>query len=341
MITMTGQHAPTAAPILEAIDTALAPARAISTAVEFQRATILATGAAIEAACSSKRMLAETIEAALYPQRLMAEMTRAAGFGVPAYRWCAVTPALPAFHAWTPVLMSAPLLDIAEQWRALVADLLRPAVRLAGEVARWLHAALLEAAEHAHAVLTTDPDIRRRKAAVEEFAVTWIGVGKQAPARREAILEAVEDVLLSACWRAPDDATDLTLRTRLRSRVHKEARWHRPIWDNQSRGYTIDLLERPLGRVAQGEPLTLAHQLVDPRDPYALLDSGLDAQQRLRQVLVLLKPEHRRVALQHAYNDGLTWQEAALLAGLPAEAGERARRAVRRRSRELQRRRLG
>ena len=336
MITMNDRREPmyAATQILEAIEAMSAPVRAIAKAAEIQLAPIFSA--------------AEAVEAVLYPQRLMAETIAATAVStarfIPTQYVQAVMPVLPAFQVWTPVapvLVSTPLVDFADRWRALVADILRPAVQLAGEVARWMHAALIEAAEDAHAVLCTDPDIRRRKAAVEEFAVHWIGLGKQTPERRKAILEAVEDVLLSACWRAPDGVADLALGKRLRSRVHAEARWHRPIWDNQSRGYTIDLLERPVGRADHGEPVTLAHQLVEPRDPYVLVEGGLDAQQRLQQIMVLLKPEHRRVVLQRAYGDGLTWQEAALLAGLPAEAGERARRRVRRLSLELQRRQLG
>lgn len=330
MITMTDQHAATDH-LLEAIEMVLAPVRAISKAANVQLAPFFSAVGAIDAA--------------LYPQRLMAETVAAstARF-IPVQYFQAITPVLPAFHAWTPVaplLVSTPLVDIADQWRALVANILRPAVQLAGEVARWMHTALIEDAEHAHAVLCTDPDIRRRKAAVEEFAVHWIGVGKQTPERRKAILDAVEDVLLSACWRAPDHVADLALGKRLRTRVHAEARWHRPIWDNRSRSYAIDLLDRPVGRAVHGEPVTLAQQLVEPRDPYVLLEGRLDAQQRLRQVMALLKPEHRRVVLQRAYGDGVTWQEAALMAGLPAEAGERARRRVRRLTLELQRRQLG
>lgn len=283
------------------------------------------------------------LEAALIPKHVLDEVLDKVGGHaefISAAHLPPVTLVLDAFYAWTPVaplLVSTPLVDIADQWRALVADLLRPPVELADEVARWMHAALTEAAEHAHAVLCTDPDGHRRKTAVKEFAVHWIGVGKQAPTRREAILEAVEDVLLSACWRSPD-AADLALGARLRSRVYEEARGHRPIWENRVRGYAIDQLERPIGRSPGGELVTLAQRVPDARDPYTVLEGGLDAQRRLRAVMPLLKPEHRRVVLQHAHEDGLTWQEAALRAGLPPEMGESARRRLGRLSQELRRR---
>lgn len=338
MITMTDRRGLTYATdhILEAIETALEPVRAISAAAQLQLAPMVA--------------VADAVEAALYPQRLMAKTIAATATQflptqfLPTRYLQAVMPMLPAFHAWTPVapiLVSTPLIEIADHWRALIADILRPAVQFAGEVAQWMYEALIEAAERAHAVLCTDPEVRRRETAVEEFAVHWIGVGKQTPERRAAFLEAVEDVLLSACWRAPvGDGVDLALGSRLRSRVHREARWHRPIWENQVQGYTIDQLDRAAGSGDQHEPITLAQQLADPRSQYVMLEGGLDAQRRLRPVLQLLKPEHRMVVLQHAHDDGLTWQEAAVRAGLPAEAGERARRRVRRLSSELQRRRL-
>jgi hypothetical protein len=187
-------------------------------------------------------------------------------------------------------------------------------------------------------VLCTDPDVLRRKDAVREFVVRWIGLGKQTPARHAATLDAAEGVLLSACWREPAGTVDLTLGTGLRTRVRVEARWHRPIWDNQVRGYSIDLLDRPVGRSDLGEPSTLAQVVPDPRDDYAMVDGGLDAGRRFQQIAPLLKPEHLRVALQQAHGD-VTWQEAARRAGLPAAAGESARRRIRRVSVELQRRR--
>ncbi|WP_410570503.1 hypothetical protein [Amycolatopsis sp. cmx-4-61] len=333
MITMTDRRGLTYATdhILGAIETTLEPVRAIAAAAQLQLAPMVAA--------------AEAVEAALYPQRLMVETIAATATQVLPTRYLqAVVPVLPAFQVWTPVapvLAATPLIEVADHWRALIADLLRPAVRFAGEVAQWMYAALIEGAERAHAVLCTDPDVRRRQAAVEEFAVHWIGVGKQTSLRRAAILEAAEDVLLSACWRAPAaNGVDLTLGSRLRSQVHREARRHRPIWENQVQGHAIDQLDRVAGRGDQDESITLAERLADPRNQYVMLEGGLDAQRRLRPVLQLLKPEHRLVVLQHAHDDGLTWQEAAVRAGLPPEAGERARRRVRRLTRELQRRRL-
>jgi hypothetical protein len=335
MITMNDRRATVYATpqVFEAFDTLLARLRAVSEASQIQMAPLAAGLQAVAAAADQQRRMAEMI------------MSNVATYILKPYSdtLAALSPAL---HAWTPVapmLMTTSLVELADQWRAMVANLLRPLQWLAGQLAWWrrLHEALIAAAERAHAVLRTDPDIWRRKAAVRDFAVHWIGVGKQTPARREAILEAVEDVLLSACWRAPEDTADLALGVRLRSRVHAEARWHRPIWENQVRGYLIDRLERPLGGASRGELTTLAQQVADPRDPYVVLEGGLDAQRRLQPVMQLLKPEHRLVVLQHAHGDGLTWQEAALRAGLPAEVGESARRRVRRLSRELQRRQLG
>ncbi|MGV9368168.1 hypothetical protein [Amycolatopsis sp. NPDC003731] len=133
---------------------------------------------------------------------------------------------------------------------------------------------------------------------------------------------------------------DLTLGSRLQTRVYAEARWHRPIWENRVRGYAIDQLERPVGHSFGGERLTLGQQVPDAWDPYSVLEGGLDAQRRLRTVMQLLKPEHRLMVLQHAHEDGLTWQEAALRAGDAGRDGESARRRVRWLSLELQRHRL-
>ncbi|WP_370964748.1 hypothetical protein [Amycolatopsis sp. cg9] len=96
----------------------------------------------------------------------------------------------------------------------------------------------------------------------------------------------------------------------------------------------------PVG-CSDGGLLTLAQQVLDPHDPYATLEGGLDAQRRLRALMPLLKAEYRLVLLQYAHGDGFTWREASLRAGLPAEAGESVRRRVKRLGRELRDRQLG
>ncbi|MET8848474.1 hypothetical protein [Amycolatopsis sp. NPDC004625] len=312
---------------VEAMDTALARVRAFSTAVDF-RPPIRSIGEALEA--HYKQLAVFDVREQLF--RNLAPALH--------HHWAAtLQPVVPV----SPVLLTTSLLDFVDQLRTRLIDLFRPVAETADEVARRAHAALEAAAERAHAVLCADPDVRRRKAAVEAFAVRWIGLGKQVPARREAILEGVEDVLLSACWRqAPDEiSTDLPLGVRLRLQVHTAARWHRPMWENQVRGYPIDQLERPAGRSAGGGLVTLGQHVLDPQDPYAVLEGGLDAQRRLRALMPLLKSDHRLVLLQYAHGDGITWREAALRAGLPAEAGESARRRTKRLGRELRARQLG
>ncbi|MGV9368167.1 hypothetical protein [Amycolatopsis sp. NPDC003731] len=150
MITMPDRSSPTCATFhaFEALDTALEPVRAISKAVEF----------------SPSASMGEV---------LVTWHEQQAGFDVRQQWFHTVTPAL---HQWAamqaiapvgPVLLSTPLLAFTGQLRAQLIDLFRPLVQTADEVARWMHAALIEAAERAHAVLCTDPDVRRRKAAVE------------------------------------------------------------------------------------------------------------------------------------------------------------------------------
>jgi hypothetical protein len=202
-----------------------------------------------------------------------------------------------------------------------------------------MNTALIEAAECAHAALCTEQAIRRRKAAAQECAVPWIGVGKQTPTRREAILDAVEDVLLSACWRASDETPmDFMLGPRLRRSVHArrdgagQSGEPRPRLCHPSAGAARRLRRRRRAGYARPDGGWRAGR-------YAVLQGGLDAQRPLRAVLPLLRPEHRLVILQYAHGDEVTWREAALRAGLPAEAGERARRRIKRLGRELQRRR--
>lgn len=80
--------------------------------------------------------------------------------------------------------------------------------------------------------------------------------------------------------------------------------------------------------------------LADPRSLEDLVIDRLGRDDRLGPILNMLNPDERRVVDAYAGGDGLSWAEAARMAGAtePTAAGERARRKLKRLGAEQRRR---
>lgn len=81
--------------------------------------------------------------------------------------------------------------------------------------------------------------------------------------------------------------------------------------------------------------------LADPRTPEDLVIGRLGRDDRLGPILSMLKPDERGVVDAYAGRDGLSWAQAASMAGAaePAATGERVRRKLKRLAAEQRRRR--
>ena len=241
-----------------------------------------------------------------------------------------------ATSAWNVVSGSAgPLLpfkltDLLGQWRELAlfgTGLLR---RLAWDA----YAAALDA---------RDAVIHGDKAHVAVFVKRWLRL-KPTP----DMVEAVSMALLDPGWdeAVPDDPTPLI--SDLRKRTERAKRNLAPIWKTQINHQKIGLLGAPLrtrrgasGAVSAWDaPETLQDVLADPSTPEDLVISRVGLDDRLGPILNMLKPDELGVVRAYAGCDGLTWAQAATMAGEAEPAGERVRRKLKRLRDEQERRRL-
>jgi len=238
-----------------------------------------------------------------------------------------------ATPAWNVVSGSAApfkLTDLLGQWRELAlfgTGLLR---RLAWDA----YAAALDA---------RDAVIHGDKARVAVFVKRWLRL-KPTP----DMVEAVSMALLDPGWdeAVPDDPTPLI--SDLRKRTERAKRNLAPIWKTQINHQKIGLLGAPLrtrrgasGAVSAWDaPETLQDVLADPSTPEDLVISRVGLDDRLGPILNMLKPDELGVVRAYADCDGLTWAQAATMAGEAEPAGERVRRKLKRLRDEQERRRL-
>ena len=223
------------------------------------------------------------------------------------------------------------LTDLLRQWQELAlfgTGLLR-------RVAWDAYAAALDA---------RDAVVHGDKARVAVFIGRWLHL-KPTP----AMVEAVSMALLEEGWddTVPDDPDPLL--GDLRKRTKRTKRNLRPVWETQISHQRIGLLGDPLrtrrgasGAVARPDaPKTLLDVLADPRTPEDLVIARLGHDDRLGPILSMLKADERGVVDAYAGGDGLSWAEAACMAGAaePAAVGERVRRKLKRLGAEQQRRR--
>ncbi|WP_164701486.1 hypothetical protein [Modestobacter sp. KNN46-3] len=236
---------------------------------------------------------------------------------------------MPSIADWLPNLRPALggliqnhdwIFDVLRQWQDLLDG--------DGLASRWARAALRAALWARNAVLSGNRD------EVASFIRQWLGLEHPDAAH----VEAASDALLTPGWEPPDaadpDAIEEMLQT-LESMTRTGARHHRPVWETQLRYGKVALLEKPVGvDPDSGYQRTLGDLLPAPADPDPFAAEITD--ERLHWVLRQMTAEERRVCL--AYTPGLTWAEAAVAAGLPAEFGESVRRKRTRLAKEMSRR---
>ncbi len=181
--------------------------------------------------------------------------------------------------------------------------------------------------------------LRARRAAlrghltvVREFIVDWLEQRASEP-----MLEATIDALLEDDWvPVDDDLGDVEVIDHLRSRTtDRYTRRHKPIGSTQIVGRRVDSLDRlvPLGSSDERVPLVAV--TADPSSR-AGQDLAPAAEQRALRALAQFKPDEQKVLL--SWEPGLTWPEAAAVAGLSPEVAGRVRRKRKRVVAEMSRR---
>lgn len=224
---------------------------------------------------------------------------------------------MPSIADWLPNLRPALggliqshdwIFDVLRQWQDLLDG--------DGLASRWARAALRAALWARNAVLSGNRE------EVAAFIRQWLGLDHPDAAH----IEAASDALLTPGWEPPDAADPNAIEEMLQTLEHMTrtgARHHRPVWETQLRYGKVALLEKPVGvDPDSGQRRTLGDLLPAPADPDPFAAEITD--ERLYRVLRQMTPDERRVCL--AYTPGLTWAEAAVAAGLPAEFGESVRR---------------
>lgn len=228
------------------------------------------------------------------------------------------------------VFLSLPRLD---WFRDLVARSLfnwRESIQAGLEVARsWGRRALRAA------LAARDAFVQQgRLDLAEAFVREWLGL--KFPSRVH--VEAAVDALLEPGWEPVGDDLGWSggsdLLDDLGRRVARATRARRSIGDTQINGRAVAYLDQPLRADGQGGGATLLDTLATlPADP---IEWGFE-DRRLNAVLPSLTEDERRVCLVYG-GDDVTWHEAALDAGLPAEFGESVRRKRERLVKEMSRR---
>ncbi|MGY1820496.1 hypothetical protein [Geodermatophilus sp. SYSU D00079] len=236
---------------------------------------------------------------------------------------------MPSIADWLPDLRPALggliqshdwIFDVLRQWQDLFDG--------DGLASRWARAALRAALWARNAVLSGNRD------EVAAFIRQWLGLDHPDAAH----IEAASDALLTPGWEPPDAADPDAIEEMLQTLEHMTrmgARHHRPVWETQLRYGKVALLEKPVGvDPDSGYQRTLGDLLPAPADPDPFAAEITD--ERLHRVLRQMTSEERSVCL--AYTPDLTWREAAVAAGLPAEFGESVRRKRTRLAKEMSRR---
>ncbi|MFG2457032.1 hypothetical protein ACGFWE_08180 [Streptomyces sp. NPDC048523] len=147
--------------------------------------------------------------------------------------------------------------------------------------------------------------------------------------RSERWRRAVSSALLGN-WCAPLAHGHLGVEAlgRLKTEAQRIYRQERPLFERGTRKGRMLSLDAPLG-----DNLNLYDVLDDGQaDLYELVTRGMITDERLVSLLKSLKPDELAVLLARAGESGVTWTEAAALAGAdePAVLGERVRRKVKR-----------
>jgi hypothetical protein len=173
----------------------------------------------------------------------------------------------------------------------------------------------------AAALVARNDAIEGRHTAVDEFSRTWLGISR--PERwREAVEMALLGDWVDRLGRGTLD--DPALLELLRRHTHIEHRHMRPLWERKTRGRRTALLGEPVGPALTVQDLLVEHRTPETEVLHAELDDS-----RLLAVLRALDTTEDATARRWA-DDGDSWGQAALAAGLPAAYGERVRRKLKR-----------
>jgi hypothetical protein len=193
-------------------------------------------------------------------------------------------------------------------------------------VARAAARCAVRAAYHARdAVVHHDLSISRP--IVARFAARWLGLSPT-----DENIDATGNALLQALLDGVHPEGDHAAVRCLRADTRDQRRAWRDLGETRLRGARIASLDRPL-RPDGPELLTLLDTIGSCDEIGAEADGWDD--ERIGRVLGALRADERRVtvALGQRYAD--TWEQAAVLCGLPGTFGERVRRKLKREGAKL------
>jgi hypothetical protein len=155
----------------------------------------------------------------------------------------------------------------------------------------------------------------------------------------EHVLNAVIDVLLAEDWPSsslPDDQ----LRALLLTRTRERHRAHRPVLESRIRRMSIASLSADVITPAGHARLDQLIAGTNDTETEAVA-VGMWEDKRLRSITGRLSADGRAIIEMFARFPGLSWAEAAELAGADHRRGEQLRRQVRHLAREINRREAG
>ncbi|MFR9773847.1 hypothetical protein [Nocardia sp. SC052] len=167
-------------------------------------------------------------------------------------------------------------------------------------------------------------------AAVAEFAKVWLGLKKVG----ERVLEAVIAALFDPTWEQVDPGLTLPTLNKIRKR---EARGHVHLIGSKAGGKELRVYSLNMDiTLASGEVEPL-WSLLDGPSPEPMPLEGFD-DPVVERVLGQLDPVERAIATTWCGGAGISWGEAAVECGQPAEKGVSVSRKLRRLGRRFQER---
>jgi len=199
------------------------------------------------------------------------------------------------------------------------------------EPQRLAHAVAMQVRQHILSVrgMDTKP--------VEDFAYRWLGLHRPARAEeREALIEAVIEALLSDDWCVDASSSYRVLRHRVR--VARQST--KPPWARKINGSLIRSLDEAIPQGADGGEVALITTLTLPsgNDVEGVV-LGREFDPYERYLSTVLSPTELATVLHYVDNHGqITWAQAALFVGHPAEKGENVRRKLKRYAQECRKR---
>jgi hypothetical protein len=155
----------------------------------------------------------------------------------------------------------------------------------------------------------------------------------------EPHIEAAKEALLEDAWLRAEPAE---LKKILRKRITELHRNHRFIGTTELRHHHIVSLETPSDRSVSdgGRLLTIGEALADPLTVENVLFGSEFRDERIEPVLGKLKVQEARVVRLWVRDAAMTWERAAVEAGMPPGFGESVRKKLKSLGQESDRRRV-